>query len=488
MAMTPQQIQEWLKAAGTLAPLATAIGGAGQASADRATQQAQLAYQKQQDEFNNQLALYNAQRGAGNDQYTKTANARAAQAAFQQSLLGGQTDRAVSLANASPLGAEQNFVARMGMLGNSSKQMQNQPAPNYGGVVNPFSGMDLTPFGNDATVASLANRRKILASIYPEMDMGSIGDLGLTNTASADTGVANYAAGVAGQRNANEDVIRALLGDQLKDAQSTENQPQLPTLNAQGYQVAPQTEKKGGGFWSKLGKGLLKIAPIAAMAIPGLGPVASIALQAGLGAANGAASGGGLKGALLGGAVGGASAGLGGVTQAAAGTKLLPNLRAAILNPQSLIKVGSSFAPTPIQQAIDLGANMFLKGPQFNKPAAVAGQAPQISPQEAQFVSQGLQGSRNANTGMTLPSTRTSPITAYPNTMSSEFGNTVAARDPLKSAITTAPRSGGPMRNAITNLPPRTGGYQPPMDIRQQTPSGIPPEVVQYLLEILGQR
>ena len=69
------------------------------------------------------------------------------------------------------------------------------------------------------------------------------------------------------------------------------------------------------GFWKGLGKGLLKIAPIAAMAIPGIGPIASAAIQGGLGAANAKASGGGWKDALLGGATGAAMGGFGGGTK-----------------------------------------------------------------------------------------------------------------------------------------------------------------------------
>lgn len=59
------------------------------------------------------------------------------------------------------------------------------------------------------------------------------------------------------------------------------------------------------GFFSKVFKVIKKAAPIAAMFIPGLGPIASAALGAGLGAAGG----GGLKGALLGGAGGYVGAG-----------------------------------------------------------------------------------------------------------------------------------------------------------------------------------
>lgn len=53
------------------------------------------------------------------------------------------------------------------------------------------------------------------------------------------------------------------------------------------------------GFWGKLGKIGLKIAPYAAMAIPGVGPLASMAIAGGIGAAQKKASGGSWKDALI---------------------------------------------------------------------------------------------------------------------------------------------------------------------------------------------
>lgn len=61
------------------------------------------------------------------------------------------------------------------------------------------------------------------------------------------------------------------------------------------------------GFWSKLGKGLLKAAPIAASFIPGVGPIAGMAIGAATGAASKKLSGGSWKDAAMAGAEGGAS-------------------------------------------------------------------------------------------------------------------------------------------------------------------------------------
>jgi hypothetical protein len=73
------------------------------------------------------------------------------------------------------------------------------------------------------------------------------------------------------------------------------------------------------GGLKKVGKVALKVAPYAALAIPGLGIPASMALQGAIGAASGAMNHGGLKGALLGGAIGAGTGALGGIGKAATG-------------------------------------------------------------------------------------------------------------------------------------------------------------------------
>jgi len=60
-------------------------------------------------------------------------------------------------------------------------------------------------------------------------------------------------------------------------------------------------------FWSKLGKGALKVAPIAAGFIPGVGPLASMAIGAGTSALSKKLEGGSWKDAAISGAVGGAT-------------------------------------------------------------------------------------------------------------------------------------------------------------------------------------
>ena len=63
--------------------------------------------------------------------------------------------------------------------------------------------------------------------------------------------------------------------------------------------------------WKKIGKWALKIAPYAAMAIPGVGVPLGIAIQAGLGAANAKASGANWKQTLLGAGIGAGTGAIG---------------------------------------------------------------------------------------------------------------------------------------------------------------------------------
>jgi hypothetical protein len=65
------------------------------------------------------------------------------------------------------------------------------------------------------------------------------------------------------------------------------------------------------GFWGKLGKGLLKAAPIAAAFIPGIGPLAAMGIGAATGAASKKLSGGSWKQSLGAGAMGAATGAMG---------------------------------------------------------------------------------------------------------------------------------------------------------------------------------
>jgi hypothetical protein len=74
-------------------------------------------------------------------------------------------------------------------------------------------------------------------------------------------------------------------------------------------------------FWGKLGKGLLKVAPIAAAFIPGVGPLASMAISGAANAASKKLSGGSWKDSLLSGGIGAGAGYLGGKIPGLGGAK-----------------------------------------------------------------------------------------------------------------------------------------------------------------------
>ena len=113
-------------------------------------------------------------------------------------------------------------------------------------------------------------------------------------------------------------------------------------------------------FLGKLGKILKTIAPIAVSFIPGIGPVASAALGAGLGAL----SGGGLKGALI----GGISGGLGGAGAAGKiGGTILGKGASAVAQKalgDAIIggALGAATGQDPLKAAAMAGGTSFLRG------------------------------------------------------------------------------------------------------------------------------
>ena len=113
-------------------------------------------------------------------------------------------------------------------------------------------------------------------------------------------------------------------------------------------------------FLGKLGKILKTVAPIAVSFIPGIGPVASAALGAGLGAL----SGGGLKGALI----GGISGGLGGAGAASKIGGTILNKGASAVAQKALGDaiiggaLGAATGQNPLKAALMAGGTTFLRG------------------------------------------------------------------------------------------------------------------------------
>lgn len=277
------------------------------------------------------------QRQAELDQYSREAAARALQMQWVQSLLGQEADRATAFADRSPLGAELGFVQRQNLLGQLGRSTAAMPQPaGYGGISNPFIGMDLTPYGMDATAQALAERRKALALIEPNFQFGSLGAYGLSGpgTVTAEEQVARQARSAAEQRAARETAMTNLLNAQYTAATA-----------GQGEQ--PQ-QKKGGGFWRTLGRIGLAAAPIVASAFGGpLGSLVGRAVVGGLsGIGQSRLSGAGWGQSLLSGGLGAAT---GAMTPSAGvrgpGEAVGAAVKRAVLNPRALTTIGSAALP-----------------------------------------------------------------------------------------------------------------------------------------------
>lgn len=242
-------------------------------------------------------------------QYDREQAARQAQMAWLQSQMTNQTNRAVGLADRMPLGAEQSYVQSQGLLGGAAGALSTQPLPSlYGGVFNPFVGMDLTPYGTEATSAALAERRKALAGIDPNFQFGGMASYGLQGpeVASAEQQVSQYARDVASKRMEQETAMTKMLNAQYDRAAGQGQQGSAP---------------KKGGFWSGLGKTLVKAAPLIISAVPGAG--------------------------------------------APKGTSFASNIQKAVLSPRGMAQMASAFAPGPIGQAVSMVAP-FLKGADYS--------------------------------------------------------------------------------------------------------------------------
>ena len=129
----------------------------------------------------------------------------------------------------------------------------------------------------------------------------------------------------------------------------------------------PTTNPETGMPEFFLGKLLKTVLPIAVSFIPGVGPIASAALQAGAGAAAGALDGGGLKGALVGAAGGALGApGVGDAVSKTVGSTL-----------GSVVGAGSSGLTKAVGDAV-VGAGTSALGGGNPVSGALAAAAPQV--------------------------------------------------------------------------------------------------------------
>lgn len=288
-----KQRSPWLDLATTLGP--SLLQGAGEAAASSAQRKQELE----------------------NQAYGRRQQARSGLAAFYAQQGQQQRDAAQSLANAMPLGAEQGLAEMMGRrraLGQVAAGWQPprgmSPAANAFAAQTPnllagFASPDYQQtVSREATARSIAERRKALAGLDPNFQFGSMGDYGVPDLGGE---VSQYATGVQGRRQQSENELLRLLTEQMREASGA----QVP--GATDATAAAGQSKKTPWWRKAIGAAL----PVAAAFIPGVGPAASIALQAAAGAAGGAIGGGGVKGAVLGGLMGGVGAGTGGLGSAA---------------------------------------------------------------------------------------------------------------------------------------------------------------------------
>lgn len=267
-------------------------------------------------------------------------------------------------AQMSPLGQEQTFVQRQRLMAAMLPEMAKF---NVGGPTDPGVKAAYTPptnmlkglanpalqasYGDQATATSLADRRKMMAQINPEYQFSSLGNFGLD---------ANYDQQV-------EDV-RMTAGANLKayeaaQASLANQQTTLANQNMSAALTQPPAEKKGGGVKGFLG-GVLKVAaPIAALAIPGVGPMAAAAIAGG-----GVAAGSKLQGDSWGSALGQGALG------AAGGAMAKSQMQGNGLNP---FNNGAGPAMNNAMTSASLPAtfmgNGMPQGPQLNLPSSNVG-------------------------------------------------------------------------------------------------------------------
>lgn len=204
----------------------------------------------------------------------------------------------------SPIGESQEFAQRNALMSAILPGLRNQRSTpgdaevaaamgsRTGGLRLPEGGLDPAMiqrvFGDASTADSIARRDTDRLNVNPYAQTTNLSNLfgqneGIDKVAS---GVSQYQQDAIGERRSAADKVRAALEKDIT------------------FQNQPKQEKKGGGFWGGLGKVLGFAAPIAAMAIPGLGPVAS-AIIGSAGAGAGAAMQG--KNPLAAAAAGGAA-------------------------------------------------------------------------------------------------------------------------------------------------------------------------------------
>lgn len=177
--------------------------------------------------------------------------------------------------NASPLGNEQQYVQKMRMMQALLPAIASartaaptdpgilsayKPGSNYAQQVAGNPGLQQS-VGDPATEAALAERRKMIAQVNPNVQFGSLSQYGLSG--SQDESVENTRLTALADLKTFEQQQRDLAYQQIQPQTSTD-----------------QTDKKKGGFWSKVGS-IAKVAVPIVLAATGVGIPAAMAITAG---------------------------------------------------------------------------------------------------------------------------------------------------------------------------------------------------------------
>lgn len=342
---------DWVQLLSAFGPAAiSAIGGAGQASYDR----------KRQEQMD---LLERAQAD-----YLRRQSARAGLSSFYADQLAQQRSGAQALANAMPLGAEQNLALNMAAMRGLSAagqagpmriaagspaleaRLATQPATNYlASWARPDVVQAISP---EATARSIAERRKALAGLDPNFQFGNMGDYGVPNLGGE---VSDYASQVQGRRAQTEGTLLNYLQQQMDEAQA----PLVPQTQASTTGVG-QTGEKKTPWWKRALKVAAAAAPI--VAAPFTGGTTLALIGAGSGALAGGLDGG-MKGALTGGALGAATAGLGGGAAGSAakrqvGESVRSAVQRSILNPRALAQLAGAGIGGQTGQTLQLASTV----------------------------------------------------------------------------------------------------------------------------------
>ena len=185
--------------------------------------------------------------------------------------------RAAGFAGQNPLGAEFNFRQN-----NALKR----------GGIEALGGRQLA-HGTPNLAAGFMDRPGVRESMSDDAVNQAIQQRRIA-TAGLDPRAAAQIGGTEGYATQLMHELQAQQGAQRGSADRM-----LSMIQERQAQQAQAEQQDGPGFWKKLGGTLLPIAGLAANFIPGVGPLASMAIAAGTGAAGGALAGG-KKGALIG--------------------------------------------------------------------------------------------------------------------------------------------------------------------------------------------